>query len=180
MSDDGEIPLELADGSCPMAPAELFRRLDELQIEHRTVDHPPLFTVEDSKQLRGVLPGAHIKNLFLRNKKGRMWLLTCLEDRQIDLKMFAQSVGAGRFSFCSPQRLMHHLGVSPGAVTPLAPINDRLLKVTVLLDSALRNCDPLNVHPLHNAQTTALSFDDLLVFLAACDHQPEFVDLDNI
>ena len=71
-----------------LSAESLFERLDEMGIEHSTIDHPPLYTVEQSRHLRGELPGAHVKNLFLRNKKRKMWLLTCLEDRKIDLKSF--------------------------------------------------------------------------------------------
>src|SRR3546814_14482229 len=83
-------------------------------------DLPPVFTVEESKVLRGELPGHHIKNLFLRNQKGQMWLVTCLEDRAVDLKGLCERIGAGRLSFGRADRLMTYLGVSHGAVTPFA------------------------------------------------------------
>src|SRR3954470_22822019 len=97
-------------------PQQLFVRLDQLGIAHRTVEHPPVFTVEEAKALRGSLPGGHVKNLFLRNKKGAMWLVVAEEDRAIDLKALGEAIGAGRVSFGSPERLMAHLGVIPGAV----------------------------------------------------------------
>ena len=112
--------------------------------------------MEEAKALRGELPGAHIKNLFLRNKKGVMWLVTCQEDRDIDLKALGQRIGAGRLSFGSAERLMTHLGVLPGSVTPFAVINDRRDHVTVVLDSGLLDQDPVNCHPLVNTMTTAI------------------------
>ncbi len=162
----------------PTSPAALFRRLDELGLRHRTVEHPPVFTVEEAKALRGSLPGGHVKNLFLRNKKGDgMWLVVALEDRAIDLKALGERIGAGRVSFCSADRLMAQLGVIPGAVTPLALINDREAKVRVVIDQGLIEQDPVNVHPLVNTMTTALSPADLLSFIRSCGHTPEILDL---
>jgi len=141
------------------------------------VEHRPVFTVAESKGLRAEFPGGHTKNLFLRNKKGRMWLVTCLEDRVIDLKELAERLGAGRFSFASAQRLMHYLGVIPGAVTPFAVINDHGGVVHMVLDAGLLEHDPLNFHPLDNAMTTAVSADGLLRFLEYADHPPQIVEL---
>lgn len=168
------------DGSpaLPTTPEMLFQRLAELGIRHRTVEHPPVFTVEEAKALRGELPGGHVKNLFLRNKKGdAMWLVVALEDRAIDLKALGERIGAGRVSFCSAERLMTHLGVLPGSVTPLALINDRDRKVRVVIDRGLLEHDPVNVHPLVNTMTTAMSPGDLMAFIAACGHRPEIIDL---
>ena len=168
----------LADGSAPATAQDLFARLEALGIAVRTVRHPPVFTVEEAKALRGELPGAHIKNLFLRNKKGVMWLLTSLEDRQIDLKDLGGRLGAGRLSFGSAQRLMTYLGVAPGAVTPFAAVNDRQRAVTVVLDQALTAHDPVNCHPLVNTMTTALGAADLIRFLESVGHPPLMIDLD--
>jgi len=164
-------------GALPTTPEQLLARLAELAIAHRTVSHPPVFTVEESKALRGELPGGHVKNLFLRDKKGAMWLVVAEEDRKIDLKALAARIGAGKVSFASPDRLMRHLGVVPGAVTPLGLINDRDHEVRVVIDAGLLAHDPVNVHPLTNDRTTALSPRDLLRFIEACGHRPEIVDL---
>src|SRR5919108_1905360 len=110
-------------------PQQLFARLDALGLAHRSVEHAPVFTVEEAKALRGELPGHHIKNLFLRNKKEEMWLVVALEDRTIDLKRLGDMLGAGRLSFGSPERLRRQLGVEPGAVTPLALVNDQACAV---------------------------------------------------
>ena len=167
----------LADGTAPLTSADLLLRLEALDIAHRTVEHSPVFTVAESKGLRAEFPGGHTKNLFLRNKKGRMWLVTCLEDRDIDLKELAERLGAGRFSFASAERLMHYLGVIPGAVTPFAVINDHGGVVHMVLDAGLLEHDPLNFHPLDNAMTTAVSADGLLRFLDYADHPPQIVEL---
>jgi Ala-tRNA(Pro) deacylase len=178
MTDDACPEPRLADGTPPLSSGELLARLEGLDIAHRTVAHTPIFTVSESKGLRECLPGGHTKNLFLRNKKGRMWLLTCLEDRQIDLKMLAERLGAGRFSFASAERLMHYLGVIPGAVTPFAVINDRAGVVEMVLDAGLLEHDPLNFHPLDNAMTTAISATGLLRFLDYAQHPPQLIELD--
>ena len=162
----------------PATPEILFARFDALGIRTRTVDHAPVFTVEEAKELRGTLPGGHCKSLFLRNKKGRQWLVVCDEDRRLDLKALADRLGAGRLSFGSADRLMTALGVTPGSVTPFALLNDTERAVTVVLDKGMLAHDPLNYHPLANDRTTAISPDDLLKFVEACGHTPHILDLD--
>lgn len=161
-------------------PQQLFDCLEALSIETRTVEHAPVFTVEEAKTVRDDLPGGHSKNLFLRNKKGEMWLVTCFEDRKIDLKALGKALAAGRVSFGSPDRLRTHLGVEPGAVTPFAVINDRDGKVKFVLDKAMLNVDPLNFHPLVNSMTTAIAPRDLIRFLEDQKHAPAFIDLDAL
>ena len=156
-------------------PQQLFARLDQLGIAHRTVEHPPVFTVEEAKALRGNLPGHHIKNLFLRNKKEEMWLVVALEDRAIDLKRLGEVLGAGRLSFGSPDRLRRVLGVEPGSVTPFAVANDSERSVTLVLDRALREGGPVNAHPLTNTMTTAIDFADLSRFFEATGHTPQWL-----
>jgi Ala-tRNA(Pro) deacylase len=159
-----------------LSPQQLFDRLAGLGIVHRTVEHEAVFTVEQAKQHRGVLPGHHIKNLFLRNKKEEMWLVVALEDRAIDLKRLGEELGAGRLSFGSPERLKTWLGVEPGSVTPLAVINDTQRKVTLVLDRGLAEGGPINAHPLTNTMTSALSLPDLQRFFAATGHAPRWLD----
>ena len=163
--------------SIPTSPDQLFAHLQGLGIQTQTAQHPPVFTVEEARALRGNLPGSHIKNLFLRNKKGEMWLVVAEEDRAIDLKTLGEKLGAGRLSFGSPERLMTHLGVLPGAVTPFALINDRQGQVTVAIDKAILAQSPVNCHPLTNDMTTAIAPDDLLAFLEATGHKPMILDL---
>ena len=171
---------KLDDGSTPTTPEALFRRLDELGIAHETTSHDAVFTVEEAKAVRGEITGGHSKNLFLRNKKGAMWLVVCQEDRLIDLKALARHLGAGRFSFSSADRLMRYLGVTPGAVTPFAAINDKQGVVRVVLDLSVVAFERVNFHPLDNAMTTAISGDDLVKFLRAEDHAPEITDLGSL
>lgn len=167
----------LADGSRPATPAELSARLTSLGIEARTVSHRPVFTVEEAKAWRGPLDGAHTKNLFVRDKKGHMWLIVALEDRAVDLAAAASLLGHKRFSFASPRRLMSHLGVVPGAVPPFAVINDHGGAVRVALDTGLRRHDVWSFHPLDNGMTTTLAADDTIRFLEAVDHPPTWIDL---
>ena len=157
-------------------PQQLFARLDQLGVAHRTVEHPPVFTVEEAKALRGNLPDHHIKNLFLRNKKEEMWLVVALEDRAIDLKRLGEVLGAGRLSFGSAERLKRTLGVEPGSVTPLALANDAAHAVRLVLDRGVAEGGPVNAHPLVNTMTTALTPADLLRFFAATGHTPRWLD----
>jgi Ala-tRNA(Pro) deacylase len=161
----------------PATPDDLFRRLDDLGIATRTVEHPPLFTVAESKTLRGQLPGGHCKSLFLRDKKKRSFLVVTLEDHPVDLAGLPDRIGAGRLSFGSPERLMEYLGVIPGSVTPFALINDPDRRVEVVLEAAMLQHDPLNYHPLVNTMTTAISPADLLAFIKSCGHDPRVLPL---
>lgn len=154
-------------------PDQLFAALDALGIRHRTVKHRPLFTVEQSRALRGQIPGGHTKNLFLRDKKSALYLVVALEDAVIDLKGLHRILGAtGRFSFGSADLLGEVWGVVPGAVTPFGAINDTESRVTVVLDAAMMEHDTLNYHPLVNTMTTAIQRDDLVKFLESTSHPP--------
>ena len=162
----------------PASPDDLFAFLDRLGIAHRTVSHPPLFTVEESQALRGTIPGGHTKNLFLRDKKGALFLVVALEDAVIELRSLHRRLGAsGRFSFGSADLLREALGIEPGAVTPFAAINDPAGRVTVVLDAAMMDHGTLNYHPLRNTMTTSIGRDDLLRFLEATGHRPRIVPL---
>jgi Ala-tRNA(Pro) deacylase len=163
----------------PTTPERLLARLAELGIETTTQDHPPLLTVEDSKRLRGDLPGGHCKNLFLKDKKDRYWLVVTLEDRKVDIKALDKRLGAARLSFASAERLWTVLGVNPGSVTPFALINDREHKVQVVLDAAMMREALLNYHPLVNNRTTAIKSADLVRFIEACGHRPATLNLDG-
>jgi len=154
-------------------PDELFAYLDSLGIAHRTVSHPPVFTVEEAQALRGQVAGGHTKNLFLRDKKGVLFLVVAAEDAAIELKSLHRLLGAsGRFSFGSAELLRETLGVEPGAVTPFAAINDQAGRVTVILDAAMMAHQVLNFHPLANTKTTTISREGLLKFLHATGHPP--------
>jgi Ala-tRNA(Pro) deacylase len=160
----------------PATPADLFAFLDRLDIPHTTIRHPPLFTVGESRSLRGQIPGGHTKNLFLKDKKDALFLVVALEDAAIELKGLHRLLGAaGRFSFGSAALLGAVLGVIPGAVTPFATINDRGGRVTVVLDTVMMAHDILNCHPLDNTMTTTIARDDLVRFLIATGHQPRIL-----
>jgi len=154
-------------------PDDLFAFLDRLGIAHRTVTHPPLFTVEESQALRGQIPGGHTKNLFLKDKKDTLYLVVALENAMVELKSLHRRLGAsGRFSFGSAELLRATLGVDPGAVTPFAALNDTERRVAVVLDAAMMAHATLNYHPLRNTMTTSIGRDDLIKFLDATGHPP--------
>lgn len=167
----------LVDGSPPAAAADLLARLHALGIQVRTVEHEPVFTVAEAKRVRHNLPGAHTKSLFLRDKRGAMWLVCCPEDQVVDLPQLASKLGAKRLSFGSADRLMSYLGVIPGAVSPFAVINDPNRSVQVVIDPALLAHEPINLHPLDNARTTAISAAGLLQFLEAEGHPPQLLSI---
>ena len=158
---------------------ELLARLDALGIEHRTTLHPPVFTVEEARVHTHHLDGGHCKNLFLKDKKDRLWLVTCLDEQQVDLNRLSKLIGAARFSFGRAELLLEVLGVTPGSVTPLAIVNDRDGRVTPVLDTKLLAHDRINCHPLENDATTTLRSADLLRFVRATGHEPVLVDLDQ-
>ena len=165
----------LADGSAPATAVDVEHRLRELGIAHSTTWHPPMFTVADSRAQRYGVPGGYSKNLFLRNKKGHMWLVTLLEDREVNLRALGEAIGAGRVSFGSPERLMKYLGVIPGAVTPLAVINDTAGVVQTVIDRGLLERSPVHFHPCDNTATTTLAPDDLLTYMRRCGHEPSII-----
>jgi Ala-tRNA(Pro) deacylase len=155
------------------SPDDLFAYLDSLGIAHRTVTHAPVFTVEESRGLMSRVPGVHSKNLFLRDKKGTLFLIVASEDAAIELKSLHRVLGAsGRFSFGSADLLRETLGVEPGSVTPFAAINDKAGRVTVVLDAAMMAHAVLNFHPLSNTGTTTISREGLVKFLEATGHPP--------
>ncbi len=168
-------------GTCdtmPVTPQQLFKQLEKLNIPYNSYDHPPLHTVEESRELRGKICGGHCKNLFLKDKKGQLWLLVCLEDAQVNMKTLNSKIGSARLSFGKPELLLEVLGVTPGSVTPFSLINDRELRVNVILDQKMMAFDKLNYHPLTNEQTITISRENLLVFIRACGHDPRIVDID--
>lgn len=160
----------------PTTPADLFAYLDRHGIAVATMEHPALFTVEDSKALRGSIDGAHTKNLFLKDRKGGLFLVVAEEDAAIDLKRIHTLIGgSGKVSFGSAELLAEVWGVQPGSVTPFGAINDTEGRVTVVLDAALMESEVLNHHPLVNTMTTTIRRDDLLTFLRATGHEPKIL-----
>ncbi len=162
----------------PYDRERLLARLDELGIAHETVDHPAVFTVEEAAAHTGHLPGGHCKSLFMKDKKGGLWLLVCLDRRRIDMNRLAKTVGCPRLSFGKPDLLLETLGVTPGSVTPFALINDPDHRVQPLLDRAMLDHERLNYHPLTNQATTTIDAGDLKRFVESTGHEPRVLDLD--
>ncbi len=157
----------------PTSPEDLLAALAALSIETSTVEHPPLHTVEESQTLRGDIPGGHSKNLFVKDKKSRLFLLVLDEETSVDLKRVHEKIGAqGRVSFGSAELLEEVWGVRPGSVTPFGAINDKARRVTVVLDEAMMRHARLNFHPLVNTRTTGLAGENLIRFLRATGHEP--------
>ena len=151
---------------------ELFAYLDALGVRHATRAHRPVFTVENGADLKAAMPGGHSKNLFLKDKKGALYLLCALAETAIDLNAVSKLIAAARFSFGSAELLMEHLGVEPGSVTLFALLNDPERRVTLLLDEALLAHDPVNFHPLRNDATTAISPDGMMTFIRSLGREP--------
>ena len=164
--------------TAPMTPDDLLGYLAELGIETQTVEHRPVFTVSEGADIKARIPGAHSKNLFVKDKKGRLFLITAKDHTPIDLKRAHETIGAsGRLSFCSAEQLMRYLGVEPGSVTPFGIANDRERVVKMILDANLMEHERVNFHPLVNSMTTTISRDDLVRFLRATGHEPEILQL---
>ena len=156
--------------------AGLFAFLDAHGVDHATTGHAPVFKVEEGAAIKAAMPGGHSKNLFLKDARGQLWLISAKAETAIDLKRTAAVIGAGKLSFGSPERLWDVLGVRPGAVTALALVNDPGRKVRFVLDQALAASDPLNFHPLSNDATTAVSRAGFERFLAALGRELQVVD----
>jgi Ala-tRNA(Pro) deacylase len=165
----------------PASPEDLFAFLDRLGVSYSTVSHPAMFTVEESRALRGTIQGGHTKNLFLKDKSGVYYLVVAEEDAAIDLKGLHRRLGArGRLSFGSPDALWDLLGVRPGSVTPFAAINDVSGKVVVVLDKDMLAHEILNYHPLVNTMTTSIPRAGLMRFLNACGHEPRIESVSHV
>ena len=162
--------------SLPTAPETLLILLDKLQVDYLVHQHPPLRTVEDAKACRVDMPGVHIKNLYLRDRKKRNFLLVAGEDQKIDLKILDKKIGCDRLSFGSADRLFEMLGVRPGAVSPLTLVNDFDHKVHLLLSEALRTDQRIYAHPLVNDITLGIRGSCLQRFFVHTGHQPQWLE----
>lgn len=162
----------LTNGEPAATPPKVLEKLDELGVEHQTITHPPLYTVEQAKQVEFELPGAHTKNLFLRNKKGRMFLFTVESDHKVDLRALRDELQrpGGQFAFASTERLGKYLGVVPGAVSPLALLNDHEGKVEFFIQESLLKQEWIYLHPCRNTHSTRLTTVDLVRVLEAWQH----------
>jgi Ala-tRNA(Pro) deacylase len=159
----------------PASRQDLFEHLARLGILTETVEHEAVFTVQESARLERTLPGGHTKNLFLKDKKDRLFLVVALSRARIDLKNLHRILDSDRLSFGRPELLLEVLGVPAGSVTPFALINDTQRRVTVILDADMMRQEQLNYHPLENTATTNIAREDLLRFIRACGHTPRIL-----
>lgn len=156
--------------------ADLFALLDRLGVEHTTLDHPAVFTVGEGGDIKAAIPGAHTKNLFLKDAKGQLWLISAEGHAQIDLKRLHTVIGSGRLSFGNPELMYETLGVTPGSVTAFGLINDTGRRVRFVLDRTLAEAELVNFHPLTNTATTTVGRAGFRAFLAALGIEPMVVD----
>ena len=170
----------------PAAPGPTFNR-DRLLtwmaangVAQTTHDHPAVFRVDEGLELKAAMPGAHTKNLFLKDKKGRLWLISARQDTVVDLKRVPKTIGSDRLSFGNEELLYESLGVRGGSVTALGLINDPDRRVTFVLDKALWDADVVNFHPLTNTATTGLAQADFRRFLTLIGREPVVVDFDRL
>ena len=165
--------------SLPTTPEAIMAVLERLDISFSTHHHPPLRTVEDSKQFRDGMAGAHIKNLYMRDRKKKNFLVVADEDRAIDMKTLNGWIGCDRLSFGSADRLFEMLGVRPGAVSPLTLINDPDQAVRLVIDAKILQDGIIYVHPLVNDITLGISPDGLRRFFQHSGHDPMVLDFDS-
>ncbi len=161
--------------------AALFETLETLGIATRTYEHEAVFTVAESETLKRQWPGGHSKNLFLKDKKGALVLISAKHDTEVPLKTLHTVLSTGRLSFGSPDLMMEVLGLTPGSVTAFALMGaDPARFAHVIFDAALMACDPVHFHPLMNTATTAIAPADLMRFAEACGHSPEIMDFSTL
>ncbi|HEY5409836.1 MAG TPA: YbaK/EbsC family protein [Caulobacteraceae bacterium] len=162
----------------PATPADLFAFLDRHGVAHSTLEHPAVFRVGESEEIKAALPGARTKNLFLKDAKDQLWLISALGETRIDLKTLPRTIGSARLSFGREEVLHEALGVRPGSVTLFALINDPRHRVRLVLDRALMDHATVNFHPLVNTATTAVWHRGMAAFLEAVGVEPQIVDFD--
>ena len=160
----------------PATRADFEAFLTSIGVEFRTREHPAVFRVDQSHDIKADMPGAHTKNLFLKDKKGQLWLISARQDTVIDLKRLHRHIGSDRLSFGNEALMLETLGVTPGSVTAFGLVNDRGHRVRFVLDKALDDAEVVNFHPLANTATTAVSRDGLRSFLRAVGVEPLVVD----
>jgi len=158
----------------------LFALFDRLGVAHRTLEHPAVFHVGEGDDVKASLPGGHTKNLFLKDAKGQLWLISALQDTRIDLKALPKTIGSAKLSFGSAELMAGTLGVTPGSVTAFGLINDEGRRVRFVLDARLAEADPVNFHPLVNTATTAISQAGFRAFLAALGIEPLIVEFETL
>lgn len=164
----------------PVTRDALFAAFDELSIDHTMEEHPAVFTVEDGADIKGKIPGGHTKNLFLKDKTGRLFLVCALGSTQISVNKLHKHLDCKRLSFGKPDLLLEHLGVTPGSVTVFSVMNDTAGAVTLVLDKALFDDPLVNFHPLINTATTTIASGRLVDFARHAGHDPIVLDFANL
>ncbi|MBU6319914.1 MAG: prolyl-tRNA synthetase associated domain-containing protein [Alphaproteobacteria bacterium] len=163
----------------------LFDFLDVLGVKTQTYTHPPVRTVAESETVKLDIAGAHTKNLFLKDRDGRLVLISAKADSRVALNKLHRTLGLQRLSFAPPEILLARLGVTPGSVSGFCLINDRIeptssARVRFILDRNLQSADLLNFHPLRNDMTTSIRREDFFTFCHATGHEIECLDLDGL
>jgi len=153
-------------------PADLFALFERLGIEYSTIDHPPIFTVEEGRPWHDRIPGLHGKNLFIKDRKGGIWLVVMPGEKRADIGRLEKLLGAPRFSFARAELLQEVLELTPGSVTPFGLINDRARRVTVVLDQDMLDAEWVHYHPLSNTASTTLRSADLVRFIRSLGYDP--------
>jgi Ala-tRNA(Pro) deacylase len=160
--------------------ADLMALLQSLDVETTTVDHPAVFRVGEGEEIKAAIPGAHTKNLFLKDAKGHLWLISAADRTAIDLKRLHSVIGSARLSFGSAKLMEQVLGVTPGSVTAFALINDETHRVRFVLDRVLAEAARVNFHPLTNTATTGIEQSGLRTFFSAVGVAPMIVDFSEM
>ncbi len=164
----------------PASPTDLFAYLDDLGIDHETVEHAATFTVEEGRHLKAAMPGGHSKNLFMKDKNGTIVLISAWADSQLKLNHLHKLIGTRRLSFASAELMVECLGVEPGSVTAFALMNDKDQRVKFIADAVLMGFDTVNFHPLINTATTAISREGFRRFVEATGHSLTVIDFSDL
>tara|TARA_Y100000741_G_scaffold181832_2_gene138165 strand:+ start:1394 stop:1894 length:501 start_codon:yes stop_codon:yes gene_type:complete len=159
---------------------DLIRILNDNGFEYFVEEHAPLFTVEDSKSLRGQIEGAHSKNLFLKDAKANFFLISIEESASIDLKKTMQQIQSKKLSFAKPEYLQDILGIEPGSVSPFALLNDTKKQVKFYLDRSFLDSETVNFHPLINTATVNISPQNLIELIEKYHNPVNYIDLENL
>ena len=161
-----------------MSIIELFDVLEDISISFDRIDHPAVYTSEEARRLVPSRPAKAAKNLFLRDKKGKRHVLLVVEDhKNVQFKDIERQTGLSHLSMGSAERLLRYLGVTPGAVSLLALVNDPEGKVEVLIDRDLWQGQAIQAHPLVNTATLVLAIKDMERFILYSGHHIQYVDV---
>jgi len=174
-----ELSLSQNEEPLPTSPEMLLDSLKALNISYQLHHHEAVFTVAESDAIDAKIPGTHCRNLFLRDKKKKNFLLVLQNATDVDIKKLPEVLGSARLSFGSSDRLWEHLGVRPGSVCPFSVVNDTDGEVAIFLDKSMMETEIVNYHPLLNTMTVSLTPNDLIKFIESTGHEAHIVDLSN-